>query len=142
VSRQCALPGCENSLDGRRGNTRYCRQKHRLDAFKLRQVAGEGDGEGLETFRRSDPSSNHPTRAAKRSETAAEASRKSLWHFKRLLSYGTDEEVDAFFAELRQLLTPDRRARIEVEIAEAFGERGRQAELRAKAMTMRPREDR
>lgn len=140
--RVCALPGCEESLGARRGNTRYCSAKHRLDAFKLRQVAGEGSGEGLETFRRFDPSSNHPTRAAKRSETAAEASRKSLWHFKRLLSYGTDEEVESFFAELRQVLAPDRRARIEVEIAAMFGQRARRAELHEKAMTMRPREDR
>jgi hypothetical protein len=137
----CALPGCGRSLAGRRGNTRYCCQKHRGDAFKLRQVAGEGAGEALETFPRSGPLSDGTPRAAKRSEVAAEAARKSLWHFKRLLSYGTAEEVGAFFAELRQALTPDRRARIEAEIAAVFGERKRQAEVHEQAMTMRPRRD-
>jgi O-methyltransferase involved in polyketide biosynthesis len=73
---------------------------------------------------------------------AAEAARKSLWHFKRLLTYGTGEEVDAFFAELRHVLTPDRRARIEVEVARMFGERKRRDEIHEQAMTMRPRGDR
>ena len=72
---------------------------------------------------------------------AAEAARKSLYHLKRLLHYGTEEEVEAFFAELRQAVTPDRRARIEAEIAAVFGERKRVAEVHERAMTMRPRRD-
>ena len=77
----------------------------------------------------------------KRSEVAAEAARKSLWHFKRLLSYGTEEEVESFFAELRQALTPDRRARIQAEVAAVFRERKRVAEIHEQAMTMPSRRD-
>jgi hypothetical protein len=39
------------------------------------------------------------------------------------------------------VLTPDRRARIEAEVAAVFGERKRQAEVHEQAMTMRPRRD-
>jgi hypothetical protein len=106
---ECALPGCNRSLAGRRGNTRYCCQKHRLDAFKLRQVAGEGAGAALETFPRSDPLSDHPPSAAKRSELAAEAARKSLWHFQRLLSYGNQESIDALIIELRRAVAEHNR---------------------------------
>jgi hypothetical protein len=119
----CALPGCDRDLAGRRGNTRYCCQKHRGDAFKLRRVVGEGAGDALETFPRPTPLSDGTPRAAKRSEVVAEASRKSLWHLQRLLSHGTGEEVDAF----------------EVELLAIFRERRRRAEIHERAMTMRGR---
>jgi hypothetical protein len=57
------------------------------------------------------------------------------------LSYGTEEQEEAFYVELMKLLTPNRRARIEVEIARMFGERKRREEIHERALTIKDRDE-
>jgi hypothetical protein len=44
--RQCALDGCAVSLAGRRRNTRYCSDKHRVEGFRARQALPNGSAPG------------------------------------------------------------------------------------------------
>jgi hypothetical protein len=45
-ARQCALDGCAVSLAGRRRNTRYCCDKHRVEDFRRRQLLPNGSAPG------------------------------------------------------------------------------------------------
>jgi hypothetical protein len=45
-ARQCALDGCAVSLAGRRRNTRFCCDKHRVEHFRRRQPLPNGSAPG------------------------------------------------------------------------------------------------
>jgi hypothetical protein len=56
MGRTCLLPTCDADLTGRRANAKYCKDKHRLDDFRIRQANGDGPG----TFQESDPVADPP----------------------------------------------------------------------------------
>jgi hypothetical protein len=45
-ARRCALDGCAVSLAGRRRNTRFCCDKHRVEDFRRRQALPNGSAPG------------------------------------------------------------------------------------------------